>query len=1714
MLAESCYDQGRYLQAGKHLEGITWTRDVLKSLGPEAVLFLARLTPKLGSRTLWNYLFRFLKRNWPDHPAHRCYRGAEQFATFYEYLQDLEKNEDWRCGNAVWDMVRLTAGAEYWLQVRDFERSSRYLRLGFELVPEDPWLTSVAGLNSLEKGDLEEAKRLAEKAWDLRPGLPSTAWTLSRVYDRLGLFEAFERKVAPLLNTDHAGLDLLTSYLNFGIKTLEHISRRSDLPDKNQTFKTKALELFNISLRLEQVAPLAGRKEKRGIRAMQGHIARCGRLWDQPAPYLEQFDLKPEQVEQAREGRLKRVVLPYTPIYQEHNTCFPAALATSIGTMGLSQDPEQLHLELVQRFTYGGTTTDAVIGWAKDNGLASFQFTVTKQLAQQLIDKGIPFIILLSFANQGHASTVVGYDQVFDTLLVHDPQGTGLREINTDFWTDFEAPLGPEGLVVVEPALADWVEDLSLTDRHLREAVGNFNRELYNKDLVKAEKALEKVRRTKGTQALIEECAFRFLQAKGSPKEALKIVEKLWQQNTSHGRLQQQLLHISSGLADQTHYRNCLEAMANFKPVPGYELDQEKFIYPEVEILFQHYQILLLELKDLNAAHAILQKAHAFYPTTALTYFMEAMYQEALGLPEHMLFPLEIAVRLEPEHQFLLTKLTETLQEIGREDEIIPLLNERAQSYRGREVSNEPWISLVVVADALMGKEQATQFLDQALADKPLDGELACFAVAFFLGSGDQERIEPLLRIVNQYAGKRNATRIACQIADFKKDTQKAEAALDELIRLEPLDLEHRTNKILCVLRRAGDPAARELITSWLEEMPDQAVIQNLEIGYDAQFGSTEQVCEKVREYLPQRPKDLHLITTLLNRYEQRLNHCLVRDKDRELAEMKDYLSAIEDVADPVIIRTYQAVILQHEGREDEALSLFKTSFEEAVRKGDHIAPLLKDYHRLNREARDQRLQYINHILRTGKPDPDAVTAFLGNLMEVEAANRVETQFNHWSPIVKDHFGFDFLQLQFHFQHRFNTQTQRKQLENQLQALKRRYPDNFDLAFFEISMCRYLGQSEKAFTGAQTLHRRNPLDPELLEVLVQLARTHEEHDLVFDHLETLIYRQPMNWTFHNEYITGRHQAFGDSVHDYWSALHHRFPNHVEPLYFLAANAMSEGAQETAMTFAQRIKDCNLRSSTAVLALSALFQDSESPEHISFCKKTLDQVYMDPYPDQHFVLRYAEQLFHFSDNRKATKVLQELRDFGPPIPHPDLLEGSMYLKEHQYAARAELILHCLEQHPGELLCWKTLIQFLDDVPDERHHLRKPLLEFSEKLVIPNLLVDIDLAVFHSLEKPEDQLEPVFDQLMTRWNAAPEVFHFGIDYNLYGGLPLLALTFWKKYQAEQVRDPWFFFTSAKKHMTEDRMEPCLIAAHMAITRTGGAVDEKMNRFATDLVGLLGRKQWLDPFLKQVGKSIFTRDYHPDVLTLIARVSIDLKNRGLLLQIMRKLVQEKTDVCEPLIGHLLFYIDNSPHFSDDDLLHLLMQEQALFHQIHAINTFFINAYHRGAYLSKIKEWFLDDWKLDREPFENETLLRCSLLRETGEYGRVLEELKAWMGKTHVSHTLSQTYFETCLASQNYDLFLQDLEKWGHTLDEEDHGRETAFLIRNLLQNQGETKIGETAIHFLDIAKDHQNRLTPYAEDLIASKLTRGQRFAFRAAQNRPWFAFLFKPFFRSAA
>ena len=301
--------------------------------------------------------------------------------------------------------VRASWYASYaftWATLRDFDRAYECIRIAHSLVQNDSWILSLESEVYGMADRWSDALRSAERALEVDPGAPFAIHSLGMALINLGRVEESAARLFAAAESSQSYqlvLDACWHQCAFA-ETLDGEQRHLVLDQARK-----------LAGRLPGLMPLADREALKSVARTNLDIAELAddyagiERW--AAAARSTFFHRHLLANLARNAEGKRIRLPFRRTIQKHEACVPTSIAAAMSASGMTISADEMAADL----TFGGTQEWAAADWLRARGYHVRFFSVTPQVAADLIRNQIAFILCWDAEESGHAVAVIGLDE-------------------------------------------------------------------------------------------------------------------------------------------------------------------------------------------------------------------------------------------------------------------------------------------------------------------------------------------------------------------------------------------------------------------------------------------------------------------------------------------------------------------------------------------------------------------------------------------------------------------------------------------------------------------------------------------------------------------------------------------------------------------------------------------------------------------------------------------------------------------------------------------------------------------------------------------------------------------------------------------------------------------------------------------------------------------------------------------------------------------------------------------------------------------------------------------------------------------------------------------------------------------------------------------------------------------------------------------------------
>lgn len=912
------FESARFLDLWQETREFWQDPGLALRLPVEGLLLAARLASRLGNGKYRRALLRLALQKEPDNVRVRYYARSELYrrGTLLDFLREMDQPWQGEFPNPDTEASWLSAHAITLARVRDFERAHELIQRALVVREARGYVLSTHADILLLEDRWDEALEVARHAWAASPGQPYAADTLHRALSALGReAEAVETLLQWAAAGGQSG-DCLMIAIGAAISVSGRLesAERSALLARIAGWVERVPDYFPLADRHMRRAMLHQRLLLASERRDHEAIARYGPEADHPF-----FNAVRENLAKHPDGA--RVLVPHKPVRQRHNTCMPASVAAVTGAIGHELDQDSV----ADAVCYEGTESWRAREHARQNGLQVRCFLFTPEIARELVDRGLPFLIAFASLQYGHACGFVGYDAAYGTALIHDPSLPYLSESLMDRLAQDEAPVGPRCMLFLTPGQAADIADLPLPDEAAVEAELDVY-EALNRQGPQA--AMQRAQRVQGDgpMAAYVRALGRYMASDvaGSVEEFERLLATFPRSVT----LQKQVLASLRRLDDTARQRKTLRSIVTGAPLPGLQ-GGEVWIHPRAHLLCEYAALLLANARERKQAESWLRRAMLRDPFEPEAYLQYGSLLARQGRGELALLPYRLAALLAPASDYVQAVYASELHRQGQLQAAVDWLNRRAAKYAGDAGAFGTVTVLVDKLEDFGRPEAALEVLRKARAEMPRDGDLASFAVGFFCRHGRLEEAEAALADTRQFAKVSVARAAEVQFyssqgqAEQALESARAWHAQDPLAMSACHELLRQTEAVL------GADAALELAGQWRSQYPLHDALHEM---YVERLEATSRAHERIdvlRQWLKRNPNCAWTWRALASLLEDNVARSKDHDHTRKLDEFTKALRRCVATSPehPITLRL-QAELAWQEGRTEDAIEFTTQVFE------------------------------------------------------------------------------------------------------------------------------------------------------------------------------------------------------------------------------------------------------------------------------------------------------------------------------------------------------------------------------------------------------------------------------------------------------------------------------------------------------------------------------------------------------------------------------------------------------------------------------------------------------------------------------------------------------------------------------------------------------------------------------------------------------------------
>ncbi|MBI5369309.1 MAG: hypothetical protein HZA54_19900 [Planctomycetes bacterium] len=845
--ARALFEAERYLDAHAAV-GPAWSRAAILALDADGKVFAGRYARWLGSERMARRIFRQAERETPEHPLVRYFSLCTRWPRrgVWWALRHFRRHPELPGADAAIQAEWIMARAYVSALVRDFALAHALTERALDLAPRNPWV-HVERARALALEDRrDEAVAAADAALALRPGYSlallekvTHLWHLGRFPEALALLDdARARHQSYYLHLTHACF------------LLSH----ADLCSGAEERRAAGARALAACHRARAGAPLADPETVRSFHALlaDAHYA-AGDL-----PAFKQFAAQAgpgffASVLASAEAHPAgtRLLLPHTPVYQSHDTCVPASLATAVSTLG-AVESQQL---LADEMTYGGTAMYLVRPWAEKHGLVAREFVADPAGLAATVTAGFPCVVASEYYRFGHARALVGVDTARGTALFHDPGRPGTAEALLAEFCNGEAPLGPIAVALARPERRAALEALPLAASAEVRRMLEVQRLLDDGRVPEAVAAAAAGESAAPASPLARYARALAARASGDIPTMMERARSLHAAAPGSIRTQNLLLLAVEAVRNPGEARRVLDAIVAGR-LPDGSNPRDGRLPTDTSHGVRLANYLRVAAPTRARARWLFEEALRKDPMNAPAFHSLGDLLWDAGQKADAELAMAAAATLEDTHDHFAEAYADVARELGHEAAGLAYLEARARRLGPLRAGHRPWIGWIGALQRYGHGEAAERALTEALAARPEDGELAAFAATQRAAAGRFPEAQELLRRAERHAPPAEYRRAAMETAERAGLTEEAWSHVLAWCAAAPADFEAWRRRVRLLGEREGPLSAAELTRSLCGKFAGDDAFESLHLERLATAGEAAERLTVLRERLRRNPDD------------------------------------------------------------------------------------------------------------------------------------------------------------------------------------------------------------------------------------------------------------------------------------------------------------------------------------------------------------------------------------------------------------------------------------------------------------------------------------------------------------------------------------------------------------------------------------------------------------------------------------------------------------------------------------------------------------------------------------------------------------------------------------------------------------------------------------------------------------------------------------------
>ncbi|HSJ04093.1 MAG TPA: tetratricopeptide repeat protein, partial [Verrucomicrobium sp.] len=839
------YEAGRYLDAYAHVLELgsplqSWRGHAAQTLG-------ARLATNLSAERLGDLL---ITRAWREAP-----RDAETLLQYgYRCLERQGPMSAWEllahpenCENLTPALHadHLALRADIACTYRDFNTAGALMKQALEMDPASPWLLIGESrlLQAQEKRELALDK--LDEALSLRP------WYRPAVQYRGRLLHLLNRR-------DEA--------IQFLSESLSHL-QSSHVALQLMGLKREVDDHAGVMVLLDQYeawSPLLNPLQKEMLAARRADALYLQKEFEAAAAQAElvsgkYYESFARQLHTAT-GTERRVRLPVNFVLQGHRTCGPATLALIAQHWQHAARQEQI----VQAICYDGTYDYSERQWCEDNGFTAREFQVTWDSLKLLIDAGVPFALATVEVGSAHMQTVIGYDEIRQTLFIQDPGEPHYRELKAVEFLEEYRLTGPRGMAVVPADRRVWLQNLPLPDAALYDVNYAFNRAIAGHRRQEAAPLLDEMASAHPRHRLTLFARLSLAAFDGNTQERQQVLQDMLEEHPDDMRVL--YWHLQS-----------LREVGR----PGERIALLRRVIPMEKAHHSFLKELAVELAEdhrhRDEARRLLWWAHRCSPADSAVLSSIGVWKWRGQQQRHeTLDYFRFAASLSDKVEIWSVQWFNACVALNRTDEALAWLRQRFESYGSQSAG--PATTLALCLERLCRTEESLAVIDEAVNRRPEDGELLVHAARLAARFGKKYEAQLRLEQARHKCPPGQRLRAEAAIAARDGDHPQLLALWQQILQSEPLSLEAHQSVAHALALLEGREAGTRHLSAVCASFPHHYDLNQARISWIREHSveAALPAALAMQEHFPEDAwlqRELALIYHALGRFADALQH-------------------------------------------------------------------------------------------------------------------------------------------------------------------------------------------------------------------------------------------------------------------------------------------------------------------------------------------------------------------------------------------------------------------------------------------------------------------------------------------------------------------------------------------------------------------------------------------------------------------------------------------------------------------------------------------------------------------------------------------------------------------------------------------------------------------------------------------------------------------------